>query len=194
MYFSRRRPYLIIHNIYILLRIVSSYSSPLFFHTRHRAAARPERENAQAVKNFTFAYKYNDAAFPKLGENGRWDQGTPTRTNALRCAFISCIHSHAPPPPLSPASSRCRSRFSLSLPPHNLFLFPLKMNIYRHGTTVVRDHGEHPPHPTSHPSSSSSSGTPPPPKLGLFSGHDTTLMPILATLGDKVWPGTEWVP
>jgi hypothetical protein len=30
-----------------------------------------------------------------------------------------------------------------------------------------------------------SSGTPPP-KLGLFSGHDTTLMPILATLGDRV--------
>jgi ubiquitin-like domain-containing CTD phosphatase 1 len=50
--------------------------------------------------------------------------------------------------------------------------------------------------PTNHPSSSSSSssGTPPPPKLGLFSGHDTTLMPILATLGDKVWPGTEWAP
>jgi ubiquitin-like domain-containing CTD phosphatase 1 len=45
--------------------------------------------------------------------------------------------------------------------------------------------------PTNHPMSSS--GTPPP-KLGLFSGHDTTLMPILATLGDKVWPGTEWSP
>jgi len=37
------------------------------------------------------------------------------------------------------------------------------------------------------------SGTPPP-KLALFSGHDTTLMPILATLGEKVWSGTEWAP
>ncbi len=46
--------------------------------------------------------------------------------------------------------------------------------------------------PTNHPSSSS--GTPPPPRLGLFLGHDTTLTPILATLGDKVWPGTEWAP
>lgn len=33
-----------------------------------------------------------------------------------------------------------------------------------------------------------------PPKLALFSGHDTTLMPILATLGDDVWSGTEWAP
>jgi len=33
-----------------------------------------------------------------------------------------------------------------------------------------------------------------PPKLALFSGHDTTLMPILATMGDKVWSGTEWAP
>lgn len=40
---------------------------------------------------------------------------------------------------------------------------------------------------------SSSSGLPPP-KLALFSGHDTTLMPILATLGDQVWSGTEWSP
>lgn len=37
------------------------------------------------------------------------------------------------------------------------------------------------------------SGTPPP-KLALFSGHDTTLMPILATLGENVWSGTEWAP
>ena len=33
-----------------------------------------------------------------------------------------------------------------------------------------------------------------PPKLALFSGHDTTLMPILATLGPDVWSGTEWAP
>jgi ubiquitin-like domain-containing CTD phosphatase 1 len=33
-----------------------------------------------------------------------------------------------------------------------------------------------------------------PPKLALFSGHDTTLMPILATLGRDVWAGTEWAP
>eukprot|EP00956_Cyclotella_meneghiniana_P011681 scaffold16436_cov47-Cyclotella_meneghiniana.AAC.1 len=33
-----------------------------------------------------------------------------------------------------------------------------------------------------------------PPKLALFSGHDTTLMPILATLGQDVWSGTEWAP
>ena len=33
-----------------------------------------------------------------------------------------------------------------------------------------------------------------PPKLALFSGHDTTLMPILATLGPDVWSGTEWSP
>lgn len=39
-----------------------------------------------------------------------------------------------------------------------------------------------------------SSGSTPPPKLALFSGHDTTLMPILATLGDKVWSGTDWAP
>ena len=38
-----------------------------------------------------------------------------------------------------------------------------------------------------------SSGTPPP-KLALFSGHDTTLMPILATLGENVWDGTDWAP
>jgi ubiquitin-like domain-containing CTD phosphatase 1 len=37
------------------------------------------------------------------------------------------------------------------------------------------------------------SGTPPP-KLALFSGHDTTLMPLLATLGARVWSGTEWAP
>jgi hypothetical protein len=33
-----------------------------------------------------------------------------------------------------------------------------------------------------------------PPKLALFSGHDTTLMPILATLGQDVWSGLEWAP
>lgn len=48
--------------------------------------------------------------------------------------------------------------------------------------------------PSYHPSSSLGSSPPPPPKLALFSGHDTTLMPILATLGDKVWSGAEWSP
>lgn len=50
--------------------------------------------------------------------------------------------------------------------------------------------------PGNHPSSSlgTSPPPPPPPKLALFSGHDTTLMPILATLGDNVWSGAEWSP
>lgn len=43
-------------------------------------------------------------------------------------------------------------------------------------------------------SSHSPSPSAPLPKLALFSGHDTTLMPMLATLGDKVWSGTEWAP
>jgi len=37
-------------------------------------------------------------------------------------------------------------------------------------------------------------GRQPVPKLALFSGHDTTLMPILATLGQDVWSGFEWAP
>ncbi|KAL7463246.1 hypothetical protein ACHAXS_003618 [Conticribra weissflogii] len=36
--------------------------------------------------------------------------------------------------------------------------------------------------------------TTPPPKMALFSGHDTTLMPILATLGPEVWHAYEWAP
>ena len=32
------------------------------------------------------------------------------------------------------------------------------------------------------------------PKLALFSGHDTTLIPLLASLGSRVWDGTEWIP
>lgn len=34
----------------------------------------------------------------------------------------------------------------------------------------------------------------PGPKLNLFSAHDTTLLPILATLGPDVWDGKEWTP
>ena len=30
------------------------------------------------------------------------------------------------------------------------------------------------------------------PKLALFAGHDTTLMPLLATLGPELWKDTEW--
>ncbi|KAL3816954.1 hypothetical protein ACHAXA_001782, partial [Cyclostephanos tholiformis] len=88
-----------------------------------------ERMINLVVKNFTFAYKYNDGAFPKLGMGPLWSE---IMTNIL----------------------------------------------------PIVD-------PTNHPMSLSGA---PPPKLGLFSGHDTTLMPILATLGDKVWPGTEWSP
>ncbi len=32
----------------------------------------------------------------------------------------------------------------------------------------------------------------PAPKLALFAGHDTTLMPLLATLGPDLWKDTEW--
>jgi hypothetical protein len=34
----------------------------------------------------------------------------------------------------------------------------------------------------------------PAPKLALFSGHDTTIMPLLASLGSDVWNDTEWAP
>ncbi|KAL7543311.1 hypothetical protein ACHAXR_012620 [Thalassiosira sp. AJA248-18] len=80
-----------------------------------------------AIKNFTFSYKYNDAAYPKLGMGPLWKE--------------------------------------------------IMANIL-----PIVDSAKYP-----------SSGTPPP-KLALFSGHDTTLMPILATLGDNVWSGTEWAP
>lgn len=31
------------------------------------------------------------------------------------------------------------------------------------------------------------------PRMALYSGHDTTVMPLLASLGDDVWDGT-WAP
>lgn len=34
----------------------------------------------------------------------------------------------------------------------------------------------------------------PAPLLSLFSAHDTTILPILATLGEKVWDGETWAP
>ena len=34
----------------------------------------------------------------------------------------------------------------------------------------------------------------PAPKLALFSAHDNTILPILATLGERVWDGTETAP
>jgi len=80
-----------------------------------------------AIKNFTFSYKYNNAAYPKLGMGPLWKE--------------------------------------------------IMANIL-----PIIDSANNPPSDT------------PPPKLALFSGHDTTLMPILATLGDKVWDGTEWSP
>ena len=79
-----------------------------------------------ATKNYTFAYKYNDAAWAKLGMGPLWKE---ILDNIL---------------PIVAATNRAG--------------------------------GSHPP------------------KLALFSGHDTTLMPILATLGDNVWEGTEWAP
>ncbi|KAG7369191.1 histidine phosphatase superfamily branch 2 protein [Nitzschia inconspicua] len=32
------------------------------------------------------------------------------------------------------------------------------------------------------------------PKFALFSGHDTTIMPLLASLGTRLWNDTDWVP
>jgi len=80
-----------------------------------------------AIKNFTFHYKYNDAAFAKQGMGPLWKE--------IMANILPIVDSANNP----------------------------------------------------------SSGTPPP-KLALFSGHDTTLMPLLATLGDKVWSGTDWPP
>jgi hypothetical protein len=37
-------------------------------------------------------------------------------------------------------------------------------------------------------------GSPPPAKFALFSGHDDTIMPLLATLGPNVWDGSDWPP
>jgi len=34
----------------------------------------------------------------------------------------------------------------------------------------------------------------PPPKLAIFSAHDTTILPILATLGEEMWDGKDWAP
>ncbi len=82
-----------------------------------------------AVKNFTFPYKFNNAAYPKLGMGPLWKE--------IMANILPIIDS------------------------------------------------------SNHPSSESVT---PPPKLALFSGHDTTLMPLLATLGDEVWSGTEWAP
>ena len=81
-----------------------------------------------AVKNFTFAYKYNNGAFPKLGMGPLW--------------------------------------------------YEIMSNIL----------------PIVNPPTKDGNKDPPPPKFALFSGHDTTLMPLLASLGDKVWSGLEWAP
>ena len=78
-----------------------------------------------ATKNYTFAYKYNDGAWAKLGMGPLWKE------------------------------------------------------IMRNINLIV---------------DSNSDNASRPPKLALFSGHDTTIMPLLATLGDKVWSGTEWSP
>mmetsp|Transcript_34102 Transcript_34102/g.71806 ORF Transcript_34102/g.71806 Transcript_34102/m.71806 type:complete len:661 (+) Transcript_34102:248-2230(+) len=91
------------------------------------ATAMFERVANFAIKNFTFPYKYNDAAFAKQGMGPLWKE--------------------------------------------------IMANIL-----PIVDSANYP-----------SSGTPLP-KLALFSGHDTTLMPLLATLGDKVWSGTDWPP
>ena len=32
------------------------------------------------------------------------------------------------------------------------------------------------------------------PKLAIFSGHDTTLMPLLASIGPKLWNEEDWPP
>lgn len=87
-----------------------------------------------AVKNFTFAYKYNNGAFPKLGMGPLWYE---IMSNIL--------------PIVNPS------------------------------TTVYNNNNNN-------------NNNPLPPKFALFSGHDTTLMPLLASLGDKVWAGLEWAP
>jgi ubiquitin-like domain-containing CTD phosphatase 1 len=50
------------------------------------------------------------------------------------------------------------------------------------------------PSTTVYNNNNNNNNNPLPPKFALFSGHDTTLMPLLASLGDKVWAGLEWAP
>jgi len=56
---------------------------------------------------------------------------------------------------------------------------PLWYEIMKHINRVVSEEGER---DTSHT----------PPKLALFAGHDTTLMPLLASLGPDLWKDTDW--
>jgi len=83
-----------------------------------------ERIKNVAVKNFTWAYRHNDAAYSKLGMGPLWKE---------IMTYIRPIVD----------------------------------------STVTSPDG-------------------PLPKLHLISGHDTTLMPLLSSLGPDVWDGTEW--
>ena len=33
-----------------------------------------------------------------------------------------------------------------------------------------------------------------PPKLAIYSGHDTTIMPLLASISPDLWDDTNWAP
>ena len=88
-----------------------------------------ERITNYAIKNFTYSYKHNNAAYAKLGMGPLWKE--------IMANILPLVDSD------NPAANSGMRRI---------------------------------------------------PKLALFSGHDTTLMPILATLGDDVWDGTEWAP
>ncbi len=53
----------------------------------------------------------------------------------------------------------------------------------------IMDNIDHVIDPKAHSSSSHTAA-----KFSLFSGHDATIMPLLATLGPRVWEASEWPP
>jgi len=87
-----------------------------------------ERMQNVLVKNFTFPYRFNNAAYAKLGMGPLWKE---------IMTYIGPIVD---------------------------------------STLTLQE------------------GSSPLPRLHIISGHDTTLMPILATLGEEVWDGTDWSP
>ena len=78
--------------------------------------------------------------------------------------------------------SNSSSMYGQNLEYSKLSMGPLWAEIMDHILPVVND------------DSNTNDRTRPPAKLAVYSGHDTTIMAILSSLGPKVWSGKEWPP